>query len=234
MKPAPTMARAKRSRLRRARSDSPEASSGQYFRLRFAELRAGDALDLSRASVDGSHLRVLKGGDATGPSSVDRGKTGSKYHVIVDVHGMPLTATVTGGNRNDVTQRLPLIHAVPPIRGKRGRLRQRPDVLYADRGYDHNVYRGQVRELGIRPLMARRGTGHGSGLGKNRWVAKRPSHFCAGSADCVSAGKSAPTSTRHSSPSAARSPAGGASKSSADPSPQPEPAASASPSGVRR
>lgn len=56
------------------------------------------------------------------------------------------------------------------IRGKRGRPRQRPDVLYADRGYDHNVYRRQVRELGIRPLIARRGTEHGSGLGKNRWV----------------------------------------------------------------
>ncbi|WP_411059737.1 oleate hydratase [Streptomyces sp. E11-3] len=63
---------------------------------------------------------------------------------------------------------------------------------------------------------------------------KRPSHFCAGSADCVSAGKSAPTSTRPSSPSAAQSSAGGASESSADLSPQPEPATSASPSGVRR
>lgn len=83
---------------------------------------------------------------------------------------MPLAATVTGGSRNDVTQRLPLIHAEPPIRGKRGRPRQRPDALCADRGYDHNVYRRQVRELGIRPLIARRGTGHGSGLGKNRWV----------------------------------------------------------------
>ncbi len=55
-------------------------------------------------------------------------------------------------------------------RRPRGRPRQHPDVLYADRGYDHNVYRRQVRELVIRPLIARRGTGHGSGLGKNRWV----------------------------------------------------------------
>jgi len=138
--------------------------------LLLAELRAGDVLDLSRASVDGSHLRALKGGDATGPSPVDRGKTGSKHHVIVDANGIPLAATVTGGNRNDVTQLLPLIHAVPPIRGKRGRPRQRPGVLYADRGYDHDIYRRQVRELGIRPLIARRGTAHGSGLGKKRWV----------------------------------------------------------------
>jgi transposase len=142
----------------------------QLHELLLAELRAGDVLDLSRASVDGSHLRALKGGDATGRSPVDRGKTGSKHHVIVDAHGIPLAATVTGGNRNDVTQLLPLIHAVPPIRGKRGRPRQRPGMLYADRGYDHDIYRRQVRELGIRPLIARRGTEHGSGLGKNRWV----------------------------------------------------------------
>ncbi|MDQ0904700.1 transposase [Streptomyces canus] len=141
----------------------------QLHELLLAELRAGDILDLSRVSVDGSHLRALKGGDATGRSPVDRGKTGSKHHVIVDAHGIPLAATV-GGNRNDVTQLLPLIHAVPPIRGKRGRPRRRPDVLYADRGYDHDIYRRQVRELGIRPRIARRGTGHGSGLGKSRWV----------------------------------------------------------------
>ena len=113
----------------------------QLHELLLAELRAGDVLDLSRASVDGSHLRALKGGDATGRSPVDRGKTGSKHHVIVDAHGIPLAATVTGGNRNDVTQLLPLIHAVPPIRGKRGRPRRRPGVLYADRGYDHDISR---------------------------------------------------------------------------------------------
>ncbi len=63
-----------------------------------------------------------------------------------------------------------MIHAVPPIRGKHGRSRQRPDVLYADRGHDHTVYRRQVRELGIRTLINRRGTGHGSGPGKHRRV----------------------------------------------------------------
>jgi hypothetical protein len=35
---------------------------------------------------------------------VDRGKTGSKHHVIVKAHGIPLAATLTGCNRNDVTE----------------------------------------------------------------------------------------------------------------------------------
>jgi len=137
-----------------------------------AELRAADLLDFSRAAVDGSHVRAMKGGPATGPSPVDRSRTGSKHHVIVEAHGIPLAATLTGGNRNDVTQLIPLLQAVPPVRGKRGRPRRRPDRVYADRGYDHDKYRRQVRELGITPVIARRGTEHGSGLGVYRWVAE--------------------------------------------------------------
>jgi transposase len=51
-----------------------------------------------------------------------------------------------------------------------GRPRQRPDAVYADRGYDHDKYRKQVRKTGITPVIARRGTDHGSGLGVHRWV----------------------------------------------------------------
>ena len=138
--------------------------------LLLAELRAAGLLDFSRAAVDGSHVRAMKGGNKTGRSPVDRGRTGSKHHVIVGADGIPLAATLTGGNRNGVTRLIPLIKAVPPIRGKRGRPRQRPDLVYADRGYDHDTYRRQVRELGITPIIACRGTDHGSGLGVHRWV----------------------------------------------------------------
>jgi len=90
--------------------------------------------------------------------------------VIAEGHGIPLAVTLTGGQRNDVTQLLPLIAAIPPVRGRRGRPRQRPDRVYADRGYDHDTYRRQVRAKGITPVIARRGTEHGSGLGVYRWV----------------------------------------------------------------
>jgi len=50
---------------------------------------------------------------------------------------VPLAVTLTGANRNDVTQLMPLLDAVPPVRGRRGRPRRRPNQLYADRGYDH-------------------------------------------------------------------------------------------------
>jgi transposase len=66
-----------------------------------------------------------------------------------------------------------LVEAVPPIRGRRGRPRRRPGELFADRGYDHDKYRRLLRERGIRPLIARRETEHGSGLGRVRWVVER-------------------------------------------------------------
>ncbi|NEB90246.1 IS5 family transposase [Streptomyces bauhiniae] len=138
-----------------------------------ARLRGANALDFSRAAVDGSHIRALKGGPKTGRSPVDRGRAGSKHHLITDATGIPLAATLTGGNRNDVTQLIPLLQAVPPVRGKRGRPRRRPDTVLGDRGYDHDKYRRLVWELGVKPLIARRGTEHGSGLGTHRWVVER-------------------------------------------------------------
>ncbi len=44
--------------------------------------------------------------------------------------------------------------------------------MYTDRGYDHDKYRRQVRALGGTPVIARRGTEHGSGLGVHHWVAE--------------------------------------------------------------
>src|SRR4029450_1234530 len=67
-----------------------------------------------------------KGGSATGPSPVDRARKGSKQHLLVDAAGIPLAWTVTGGNRNDVTQLVPLVERVPPVRGKVGRPRRPP------------------------------------------------------------------------------------------------------------
>lgn len=109
----------------------------------------------------------------TGPSPVDRGRPGSKHHLIVDRYGTPLAVTLTGGNRHDVTQPLPLLDAIPPIRGLRGLPRRRPRRLFADRGHDYDEYRRILRRRGITPRIARRGVAHGSGLGQTRWVVER-------------------------------------------------------------
>ncbi|GGN93682.1 hypothetical protein GCM10011579_092380 [Streptomyces albiflavescens] len=48
-----------------------------------------------------------------------------------------------------------------------------PDVVLGDRGNDHDKYRRLIWGLGVKPLIARRGIEHGSGLGTQRWVVER-------------------------------------------------------------
>jgi transposase len=84
-----------------------------------------------------------------------------------------LAWSVTGANRNDITQLVPLVDAIPHVRGPIGRPRHRPTRVLADRGYDHDKYRRLLRARGIRHSIARRGSEHGSGLGAQRWVVER-------------------------------------------------------------
>jgi transposase len=127
---------------------------------------------------------VLFKGALTGPSPVDRARTGSKHHLLTDSSGIPLAISLTGGHRNDVTQLLPLIDGVGPVRGKVGRPRQRAERVLADRGYDHDKYRRELRKRGVKPVIARRGSDHGSGLGQGRWVVERTFAHRTISADC--------------------------------------------------
>ncbi|MFD8480537.1 IS5 family transposase [Kitasatospora sp. NPDC059673] len=149
------------------------AEAGVWPRLHevlLAELRAAGLLEMDDAAIDGSHVRALKRGAHTGPSPVDRARPGSKHHVLVDAQGIPLAVSLTGGNRNDVTQLLPLLAKIPLAAGLVGRPRHRPDVLLADRGYDHDNYRRLAWKRGVKPVIARRGVPHGSRLGVHRWV----------------------------------------------------------------
>ncbi len=138
-----------------------------------AELHEADQIDWSRAVVDSGSVRAPQGGEATGPNPTDRRKLGSKHHLIVDAHGIPLAATATGAQRHDVTQLTALVDGIPPVRGKRGRPRRRPKRVQGDRAYDSEPHRRALRRRGIQPVLARRRTPHGSGLGKYRWVVER-------------------------------------------------------------
>ncbi|WP_369251949.1 transposase [Streptomyces sp. R41] len=115
----------------------------------------------------------LKRGKHTGYSPVDRGRAGSKHHLITDEHGTPLALLLTGGIRNDVTQLMPLLDAIPAVRGRVGHPRRRPDSLFRrPRLRPRDLPRPGTR-LGIVPAIARRGTQHGSELGTCAWVVER-------------------------------------------------------------
>jgi len=100
------------------------------------------------------------------PNPTDRGKSGSKHHVLTDAQGIPL---VTAANVNEVTQVMPVLADLDPVGGKPGPKREQPERLQGDRGYDSEPVCQLLRWLGITPILAQRGTEHGSGLGVHRW-----------------------------------------------------------------
>ncbi|WP_390834707.1 IS5 family transposase [Tautonia plasticadhaerens] len=141
--------------------------------LLLAELEYAGQIDWERAAVDSASLRARGGGEATGPSPVGRRKKGSKHFAVVDGGGKPLATRTTAANRPDVSELKGSVDAVPPVRGKRGRPRRRPDAMDADRGSDSKAHRRGLPRRGLTPRFARRGTPHGSGLGEVRWVVER-------------------------------------------------------------
>lgn len=145
---------------------------GQLHLLLLEKLRSKKQLDWSRAVIDSSHVRALRRGPKSG-SARSTAHGGRKHHVITDAQGIPLAVTLTGGNRNDVTQLLPVLDEIPAIAGRVGRPRRRPNALLADRGYDHDIYRRLLWQHGIRPVIAKRGEPHGTGLGIFRYVVER-------------------------------------------------------------
>ena len=105
-----------------------------------------------------------------GANPVDRGKPGSKLHLVCDGGGLPLTAVVTGANVNDTTMFQAVVADIPPVRTPAGRRRSRPAKVHADKGDDNRAY---LRRRGIRARIARRQIESSARLGRHRWKVER-------------------------------------------------------------
>src|SRR5262249_40442526 len=115
-----------------------------------------------------------KGGAQTGRNPTDRGKPGSKHHLIADRHGTPLALPIlTPSNVPDVVMLLPVVDSIRPVRGRVGQPRRRPTKVHADKGYASRANRAGLRRRGIQPRIARKGIESSERLGRHRWVAER-------------------------------------------------------------
>ncbi len=104
---------------------------------------------------------------------MDRGRAGTKRHLVVDRNGLPLASLLSGANVCDGRLLLATVDAIPFVRGKRGRPRHRPEKVHADKAYDAKRLRRGLRERGIEPRLARRGIESGEKLGRFQWVVER-------------------------------------------------------------
>lgn len=93
--------------------------------------------------------------------------------MITDAGGIPLACLLTAANRNDCSELVALVEAIPSVRGRRGRPKRRPASIVGDRGYQGQAASDELRRMRIKPLIAKQRTEHGSGLGKQRWVVEQ-------------------------------------------------------------
>ncbi|MEK0083380.1 IS5 family transposase [Benzoatithermus flavus] len=119
--------------------------------------------------VDSCSVRAKRGGELTGPNPTDRGKAGTKYHVVASTDGLPLAAVPSAANVHDTRlfpHRLRLAQVVCAAIGK----------LYADAAYHSAENRQLCLQDGIEPRIREVGAPHGSGLGSVRCIIE---HDCA-------------------------------------------------------
>jgi len=132
-------------------------------------VRAGPETTSWDVVVDSCSVRAKRGGELTGPNPTDRGKLGTKYHVVVSTGGLPLAAIPSAANVHDTRLFPHLLRLAQIVCAAVGR-------LYADAGYDSAENRALCRRDGIQPVIRKVGEAHGSGLGSVRCVVE---HGCA-------------------------------------------------------
>ena len=151
--------------------------AGVWERLHLLLLdRLGEAaqIDWERASLDSASIPAKRGGPKTGANPTDKGKKGTKRHLVSDRRGVPLAVVLTAANVHDSMVFEELLDAVEPIkRPGKGRPRKRPQKLHADKAYDDRKCKGALRRRGIKSRIARKGVESSTKLGRHRWVVER-------------------------------------------------------------
>jgi hypothetical protein len=121
---------------------------------------------------------IVRGGERfwgvdTGPNPTDRGKNGSKHHLLGDGKGIPLNCSVSAANDHDVTPLLILVATMRLVVRRSNGEQRVPKRLWGDRGDDSEGHREIWSLVGIDPELAKRNSEHGSGLGKERYVVEQ-------------------------------------------------------------
>ena len=119
--------------------------------------------------VDSCSVRAKHGGELTGPNPTDRGKAGTKYHLVVATDGLPLGVAPSAANIHDTRLFPHLLRLAQVVCAALGR-------LYADAAYDSADNRRLCQQDGIEPYIRKGGEPHGSGRGAVRCIVE---HDCA-------------------------------------------------------
>ena len=152
---------------RRVREWADAGLAEKLFALALAAYDKMIGLDLSDVAVDGCITKAPCGGEAAGPSPVDRRKQGLKRSTATDAAGVPLHVVCAGAHRHDA----PLLG--PTLAGAFDRVDPPPDAaVHLDRGYAGAPSRALLDDLGVAADIARQGVPAPIQAGR-RWVIER-------------------------------------------------------------
>ena len=115
-----------------------------------AGLAAYDAfagIDWQWMSMDGALTKAPLAGEKTGPSPVDRSKTGTKRSLLVEAGGVPVGLSVAGANRNDFKLLAETFQNIPVARPRP--TKHRPQHVCLDKGYDYDEVRAVLQAYGF-------------------------------------------------------------------------------------
>lgn len=123
-------------------------------------------LELEDLVIDGCIVKAPCGGEQAGKSPVDRGKQGTKRSLMTDGRGIPIGCVIAPANRNDS----PLLRPTLERLSRFGFFLPERITVHLDAGYDSQITRGLLEELGCDYVISTKGEPLQAGA---RWVVER-------------------------------------------------------------
>jgi len=112
----------------------------------------------------------------TGPNPTDRGKLGTKRHVLTDGQGIPLSVVITSANTHDMKATINTLDNIV-IKRRSSKVNEERQNLCLDKGYDFQEIGNSVIKKGYLPHIRHRGervlTNHFPIHRSRRWVVER-------------------------------------------------------------
>lgn len=125
-------------------------------------------------SIDSASIKSPLGGDHSGPNPTDRGKLGTKRHILSDGRGVPIAAEVSAANAHDKTMAVEVTDSIVVERPEPTETEQH---LCTDKGYDYDDIREAMADRGYIVHIRRRGEGPPPPTSERhparRWVVER-------------------------------------------------------------
>jgi putative transposase len=113
----------------------------------------------------------------TGPNPTDRGKLGTKRHVLTDGQGIPLSVVITAANTHDMKAAISTLDNIV-VKRPSYKMCKTKQNLCLDKGYDFQEIENSVIKKGYCPHIPHRGeqtitnSSHHNHI-KRRWVVER-------------------------------------------------------------